>query len=64
MTSQKLFYLLAILAFSLVALALASYYHRYPTSDDAWFAEESYWLLHNGKVRSEFFSGFLGWEKH
>lgn len=47
---------------ALVCLTLLTYYHRYPTGDDAWFAEQSYWLMKQGVVRSEFFRGILGWE--
>ncbi|TAE40941.1 MAG: hypothetical protein EAZ70_05900 [Runella slithyformis] len=61
---KKSFYWLLLLTFGLIGTAIASYYHRYPTSDDAWFAEQSYWLLHDGKVRSEFFSGLLDWDKN
>lgn len=45
----------------LVAIA-ATAYRRYVHFDDAWFAEQSYWLLHQGWVRSEFFRGYNGWE--
>ena len=61
---RKSFYWLFLLALGLIRTAMASYYRRYPTSDDAWFAEQSYWLLHGGKVRSEFFSGLLDWDKN
>ncbi|MFD2934944.1 hypothetical protein [Spirosoma flavum] len=47
----------------LVVLAGLSYFHRYPTGDDAWFAEQSYWFQKEGIIRSEFFRGTLGWEK-
>lgn len=43
-------------------LALATLGGRVEDFDDAWFAEQSYWLLKNGHVRSEFFRGMLGWE--
>ncbi len=52
------------LAICLIVLALGGYYHRQPTEDDAWFAEESYWLLKTGYVKSEFFRGFLNWDIH
>ncbi|AEI48629.1 hypothetical protein [Runella slithyformis] len=58
------FFALRFLAIGLISVAVCTYYQRYPTDDDAWFAEESYWLLQDGKVRSEFFRGLLGWEKH
>jgi hypothetical protein len=51
-----------LLSIALILLAVCSYYRRYPTEDDAWFAEESFWLLKVGYVKSVFFSGFLGWE--
>ncbi|WP_031529782.1 hypothetical protein [Dyadobacter crusticola] len=54
--------LFALLSF-FVALALLSYFHRYPTGDDAWFGEQSYWLEREGVIRSEYFRGLLGWEK-
>lgn len=40
-----------------------TYYHRNPTNDDAWFGEQSYWFYKEGIIRSEFFTGILGWEK-
>lgn len=46
-----------------VAITLLSYYHRCATGDDAWFAEQSYWLEKEGIIRSELFRGLLGWEK-
>ncbi len=45
-----------------VALLLATFYHRVPNYDDAWFAEQAYWLVHDGRVRSELFRGLNGWE--
>ncbi|QDK81877.1 hypothetical protein EXU85_26010 [Spirosoma sp. KCTC 42546] len=39
-----------------------TYYHRTAHFDDAWFAEQSYWLAKDGWVRSEFFRGYNGWE--
>jgi hypothetical protein len=51
-------------AICLILLAICGYYRRQPTEDDAWFAEESYWLLKVGYVKSEFFRGFLGWDIH
>jgi hypothetical protein len=50
-----------LLSIGLVLLAVCGYYHRYPTEDNAWFAEESFWLLKVGYVKSAFFSGLLGW---
>ncbi|GAB3256857.1 hypothetical protein GCM10027347_18930 [Larkinella harenae] len=43
---------------------LLTYYHRNPTGDDAWFAEQSYWLQKTGIIRSNFFKGVLGWDTH
>ena len=54
-------HLFALLLF-LVALTILTYIRRPPTGDDAWFAEQSYWLLKDGKIRSEFFRGLIGWE--
>ena len=53
-----------LLVIGLILLAICGYYHRIPTDDDAWFAEESYFLLHEGQIRSEFFRGLLGWESY
>ncbi|AQG80103.1 hypothetical protein [Spirosoma montaniterrae] len=50
-----------LLSFFIVLTGL-TYWHRYPTGDDAWFAEQSYWLQKEGVIRSEFFRGILGWE--
>ena len=46
----------------LVLLAITCY-HRAIHFDDAWFAEQSYWLLRDGHVRSELFWGYNGWGK-
>jgi hypothetical protein len=48
----------------LIILTLATFYHRFPTGDDAWFAEQSYWLSKSGIVRSNFFKGMLFWDQH
>lgn len=45
------------------ALLALSCYHRAIHFDDAWFAEQAYWLIHDGRVRSELFRGYNGWEK-
>lgn len=63
MTKLRMLATLSILVPILMLLTFFSYYKRFPTGDDAWFAEESYWLLHDGVIRSEFFRGLLGWEK-
>lgn len=46
----------------LLAGLAATVYHRTEYFDDAWFAEQSFWLLTGGRVRSELFSGLNGWE--
>lgn len=48
--------------FVCIGLAILTYIHRNPTGDDAWFAEQAYWLEKTGIVRSNFFSGVLGWD--
>ena len=58
-SKKQLYYLLAFF----LILAFLSYCNRYPTGDDAWFAEQSYWLEKEGVIRSEFFRGLLQWEK-
>ena len=54
--------LLTLLLISLVILTGLTYINRFPTGDDAWFAEQSYWFQKQGVIRSEFFRGILGWE--
>ena len=54
-------YLTGILI-GLVTLTGLTYINRFPTGDDAWFAEQSYWFQKQGVIRSEFFRGILGWE--
>lgn len=41
---------------------MVSFVHRAEYFDDAWFAEQAYWLLRVGHVRSTLFSGLNGWE--
>ena len=53
---------LFILLISLIFLTGLTYINRFPTGDDAWFAEQSYWFQKDGLIRSEFFRGILGWE--
>lgn len=49
--------------FSLLLIALlVTCYHRSEHFDDAWFAEQSYWLVKDGWVRSELFRGMNEWE--
>lgn len=52
-----------ILIGTIVALAIGTYIQRAPTGDDAWFAEQSYWFLEDGLIRSEFFTGLNDWHK-
>jgi len=56
-------YRLYFVLFVFVLMTGLTYYHRYPTGDDAWFGEQSYWLEKEGVIRSEFFRGIAGWEK-
>ncbi len=53
-------YRLAFIA--LLLLLAATVYHRTAHFDDAWFAEQSYWLVRDGVVRSALFAGYNGWE--
>ncbi|WP_461064715.1 hypothetical protein [Spirosoma horti] len=46
----------------LIVMIGLTFYHRSAHFDDAWFAEQSYWLVQNGWVRSEFFRGYNHWE--
>ena len=61
-TQYRIWPLCAILLF-LIAMTVVTYVNRFPTGDDAWFAEQSYWLYKEGIIRSEFFRGIAGWEK-
>ena len=45
-----------------LVLLIATAWHRSEHFDDAWFAEQAYWLVHDGRVRSAFFQGLNGWE--
>ncbi len=45
----------------LVAVCITSI-NRAEHYDEAWFAEQAYWLIRDGWVRSELFRGFNGWE--
>ncbi|GAB4033824.1 ArnT family glycosyltransferase [Spirosoma gilvum] len=40
-----------------------TFIHRAEYYDEAWFAEQSYWLIQTGRVKSELFRGYNGWEK-
>ncbi|MBT9391574.1 hypothetical protein KLP40_00250 [Hymenobacter sp. NST-14] len=46
----------------ILALFAASLVGRYAHFDDAWSAEEAFWLLRDGYVHSELFRGFEGWD--
>ncbi|UFH55175.1 glycosyltransferase family 39 protein [Spirosoma sp. KNUC1025] len=51
------------LVFGLLSCALIwSFYNRAEYYDEAWFAEQSFWLIRDGQVRSELFRGYNGWE--
>ncbi|MFC5410091.1 ArnT family glycosyltransferase [Larkinella bovis] len=45
----------------LLGVILTTFYRRTAHFDDAWFAEQSYWLVRDGLVRSELFHGYNGW---
>lgn len=48
----------------LLLLAIGfSFYNRAEYFDEAWFAEQSFWLVKDGQVRSELFRGYHDWEK-
>ncbi len=46
----------------LIGALLVTCCYRTEHFDDAWFAEQSYWLVKDGWVRSELFRGMNGWE--
>ena len=52
----------SIAAIILFGALLFTCYYRAEHFDDAWFAEQSYWLVQDGWVRSELFRGQNGWE--
>lgn len=54
------YYIVAVVV--LAALFALTLYGRIVYFDDGWSAEQSYWLLHDGRVRSEFFRGIDGVE--
>ena len=50
------------LCFALLSVAiLLTFFHRANYFDEAWFAEQSFWLTRTGHVRSELFDGYIGW---
>ena len=64
---MKPFFLFRLHIYQYILLALLgaiclTFYHRTAHFDDAWFAEQSYWLVKDGWVRSEFFRGYNNWE--
>ncbi|SKC13885.1 hypothetical protein [Dyadobacter psychrophilus] len=60
-TQLRKTHLVGLLLF-FVVITIATYINRFPTGDDAWFGEQSYWLEKEGIIRSEFFRGIVGWE--
>lgn len=61
-------FLFSIRTYQIVLLVLMtllgiSCYHRAIHFDEAWFAEQAYWLIQSGHVRSEIFEGYNGWEQ-
>jgi hypothetical protein len=53
---------LRILLFISISLWLVSLYHRVIHIDDAWLAEQAYWLAKTGHVKSLLFRGLNGYE--
>ncbi|MBO0937335.1 hypothetical protein J2I47_12330 [Fibrella sp. HMF5335] len=51
------------LFWAFLVLLLATFYHRTHHFDEAWLAEQAYWLVQDGRVRSELFCGLNGWEE-
>jgi len=43
-------------------VAIATLVGRPPAYDDAWFAEQAWFVANEGRLRSELFRGMLGWE--
>ncbi|GAB2559025.1 hypothetical protein [Spirosoma aerophilum] len=50
------------LLFILVLALFVTFIYRAEYFDEAWFAEQSFWLIRDGQVRSELFRGYNGWE--
>ena len=48
--------------FLLLGTLVFTCFNRVLYFDDAWFAEQSYWLIQDGRVRSELFRGLNHWE--
>ncbi|MBI3560944.1 MAG: hypothetical protein HY080_04420 [Gammaproteobacteria bacterium] len=55
---------ITLLALCAGGLFCSTLYHRLITADDAWFAEQAYWVAKLGYLRSELFAGLLGYETH
>ncbi|OIN55719.1 glycosyltransferase family 39 protein [Arsenicibacter rosenii] len=52
----------SVLILLLIALVI-TFFNRAEYYDEAWFAEQSFWLIRDGRVRSELFRDYNGWEK-
>lgn len=48
--------------FLLVVALFITFISRAEYFDEAWFAEQSFWFIRDGRVRSELFQGYNGWE--
>ncbi|QDK82205.1 glycosyltransferase family 39 protein [Spirosoma sp. KCTC 42546] len=48
--------------FLFLALLFITFSYRASYFDEAWFAEQSFWFIRDGQVRSELFRGYNGWE--
>ncbi|AUD01862.1 ArnT family glycosyltransferase [Spirosoma pollinicola] len=48
--------------FLLIVFLFITFISRAEYFDEAWFAEQSFWFLRDGQVRSELFRGYNGWE--
>ena len=51
-----------LLFFLLLTILLVTLIHRAEYFDEAWFAEQSFWVIRTGEVKSELFRGYNGWE--
>ncbi|MBN8826989.1 MULTISPECIES: hypothetical protein [unclassified Spirosoma] len=52
-----------ILLLVLLAGLVITFIHRAEYYDEAWFAEQSYWLIHSGQVKSTMFRNYNGWNQ-
>ncbi len=48
--------------FLLLVALFSTFISRAEYFDEAWFAEQSFWFIRDGQVRSELFRGYNGWE--